>query len=219
MDSIVKGSETADTTVRLVAKENALGVGSLGIYAALGAVTGTVPLPWVPDSLARRVRGALAQDVVARRGLSLTPAARAIFAASDPSDATRGVFGHVVRYATGKLLARFTPLGFLPPLRVAAKTFALGYLLERYLETKRDDRAIRIDADEALRVRKAIDQAVVSVLKSDLRMSELPRVVSAEDLRDSTTQLVDGVIIAAAGVPDWVVRRLNAAFDECMRDV
>src|SRR4051794_34673723 len=54
-----------------------LGGGRLGTYTMLGAVTGVVPLPWLPDVVARRIRGALVHDLTSRHGLSITPEARA----------------------------------------------------------------------------------------------------------------------------------------------
>ena len=201
--------------VRLVSTD-ALGTGRLGIYAALGAATGIVPFPWIPGALARRLRGALAQDVCARHGLSLTAEARGIFCEPAASGADHGMWSQAVRYASRKLLSRFTPLGFLPPLRSAAHTFALGHLLNRYIESWRTERSVRIDLEEATRVRRAIDTAVLSAINAELKAENAPRLSPAEDLRDPTTQLLDGVIIATAGVPDWLVRRLNAAFDQCI---
>ena len=192
-----------------------VGAGRLGVYTALGAALGTVPLPWLPDSVARRVRGALAQDVAARHGLSLAPEAREVLAEPEPRMRARGIVGQAMKYATSKLLARFTPLGFLPPLRAGAQTFALGHLLHRYFET-RTDRALRVDAVEARVVRAAIDEAFLVALRGELRVETGPRFAPPEELRDNTTQLVDGFLIAAASVPDWLVRRLNAAFDAAL---
>src|SRR5690606_10074223 len=53
MDPIVKEQ---DAPVSL-AEKNALGAGRIGVYTALGAAIGVVPLPWIPDTIARRVRG------------------------------------------------------------------------------------------------------------------------------------------------------------------
>jgi hypothetical protein len=33
-------------------------------------------------------------------------------------------------------------------------------------------------------------------------------------LRDSTTQLLDSVLISLANLPSWLVRRVEASFDE-----
>jgi len=198
-------------------KRAPLGTGRLGVYTALGAATGTVPLPVVPDQLARRLRGALAHDVSARHGLSLTPEARAVLSASHAGESAPTLVAQVMRYASSKLLSRFTPLGFLTPLRSAAQTFALGHLLDRYIATSRTERALRIDAEEARRVRRAIDDAVLNTLRSELQAEGAPQVTPVEDLRDQVTQILDGVVIAAAGVPDWMVRRLDAAFDDAIR--
>jgi uncharacterized protein (DUF697 family) len=210
-DRIVREEESP---VSLAERRNALGTGRLGVYSALGAGAGTVPLPWIPDTLARRIRGALVQDVTALHGLSLTPEARAVLSEPQPGGVTRGFVGQAVRFATGKLLTRFTPLGFLPPLRSAAQTFALGHLLNRYLDTKRTERSARIDVEEARRVRKAIDESVMFAIRADLQTVSSPRLAPADDQRNQSTQLIDGVLIAAASLPDWLVRRLNAAFDE-----
>src|SRR5258706_11065767 len=114
MDDGMTKDDRGETGVT-VADPDAVGAGRLGVYTALGAGAGTVPLPWLPDTLAKRIRGALAQDIAARHGVSLTTEARTLLSEPEPRDAARGVFGQAVKFATGKLLARFTPLGFLPP--------------------------------------------------------------------------------------------------------
>ncbi len=190
--------------------------GRLGTFAVLGAVAGGVPLPWLPDALERRVRGALAQDVAARHGLSLSPEARVLLA--EPMRATEGapgVMAHALRFFTRKLLVRFGPLGMLPPVRACLSTFVLGHLFARYLEARRDP-AVRIDAAEAKTLRQAMDRALVNLLSVDLVAEKDAFDRPPEDLRDDMTQLVDGVLIATAGVPGWLVRRLDASFDETL---
>lgn len=213
MDPIVKEQ---DAPVSL-AEKNALGAGRIGVYTALGAAVGVVPLPWIPDTIARRVRGALVQDVAARHGLALTPEARAVLAATDGATGARGFIGQAVKFATRKVLVRLAPFGVVPPIRSAAQTFALGHLFHRYLQTARKDHALRLDVEEAKRVRKAIDAAVLAAFRVELNPEGAKRPIATEDLRDEVTRIVDGVIIAAASVPDWIVRRLDAAFDECFR--
>jgi len=198
-------------------KRAPLGTGRLGVYTALGAATGSVPLPVLPDQLVRRLRGALVHDVSARHGLSLTAEARDVLSAPHPGDTPPTLIAQAMRYASSKLLARFTPLGFLSPVRSAAQTFALGHLLDRYIATARRERAVRIDREEARRVRRAIDHAVINTLRSDLHPAAAPSAAPIEDLRDQVTQILDGIVIAAAGIPDWMVRRLDAAFDEAIR--
>jgi len=212
MDPLSKDKEAP---VRLVEKDT-LGAGRIGVYTAIGGSIGMVPLPWVPDSIARRVRGALVQDVAARHGLSITPDARAALAEPDGPDGSRGMFAQAMKFATQKFLVRFVPLGFLPPLRSAAQTFALGHLFHRYLQNARNNVSIRIDVDEARRVRRAIDASVFAAFRVDVPEGAL-RKNAPEDLRDDITQFVDGLIIGAASVPDLIVRRLDAAFDECLK--
>jgi hypothetical protein len=100
-------------------------------------------------------------------------------------------------------------------VRGALSTFVLGHLLQRYLDGGRRSRTVRIDYEEARSIREAIDAAMVLALTTDghgrSQVSFAP-----EDLRDSTTQIIDGVLITIANVPEWLVKRLDAAFDEVL---
>lgn len=193
----------------------------LGTYTMLGAASGVVPLPWVPDAIARRVRGALIHDLTARHGLSLSPEARAVLI--EPAGANGGgaksYIQQGVTFAVTRVLGRFGPLAMLGPVRTALGTFVLGHLLERYIETVRIARSIRIDVEEARRVRRAIDQALIYALTTEGKSARENPPFSPEDLRDQTTQIVDGVFISIASAPGWLVRRLDAAFDETLATV
>lgn len=195
------------------------GGGRLGTYTALGAVTGAVPLPWIPDAIARRVRGALVHDLAARHGISLTPEARAILVEPDSGERARNLIKQGVTFAASRVLGRFGPLALIGPFRSALGTFVLGHLLERYLDTARSARSIRIDIDEARRVRRAMDQAMIYAMTTEGKGSREDRPFAAEDLRDPTTQLIDGVFISMASAPGWLVRRLEAAFDETLANI
>ncbi len=193
--------------------------GRLGTYTVLGAASGIVPLPWVPNVIVKRVRGALAHDITARHGLSLTPEAREVLADPLAGDGSKGVLSQGVAFAVTRVLGRFGPLSAVPPVRSALGTFVLGHLLQRYLDTARTARAVRIDVDEARRVRRAIDQALVYALTTEGNASREDPPRPAEDLRDQTTQVVDGVLISMASLPGWLVRRLDAAFDDVLASV
>ena len=195
------------------------GGGRLGTYTMLGAASGIVPLPWVPDAIVRRVRGALVHDLTARHGLSLTPEARAVLIEPSGGDGTKGYVQQGVAFAVTRVLGRFGPLGMLGPFRTALGTFVLGHLLERYLDTARVARSVRIDVEEARRVRRAIDQALIYALTTEGKGSRENPPFAPEDLRDQTTQIVDGVLISIASAPGWLVRRLDAAFDETLASV
>jgi hypothetical protein len=186
----------------------------------LGAVAGGVPLPWLPDALQKRVRGALVQDIATRHGLSLSPEARTLLADPTGADdgAGPGVMAHAVRFFARKMLVRFGPLGLLPPVRAWLATFVLGHLLRRYLQS-RVDPSVRIDAVEARTIRRAIDRTMFNLLSMDLVAETEAFDTAPEDLRDEMTQIVDGVLIATAGVPSWLVRRLEASFDDTLAEM
>jgi hypothetical protein len=129
------------------------------------------------------------------------------------------VLSQGVAFAVSRVIGRFGPLSAIPPVRSALGTFVLGHLLQRYLETARTARAVRIDVDEARRVRRAIDQALVYALTTDAGASREDPPRAGEDLRDQTTQIVDGVLISVASLPGWLVRRLDAAFDDVVSSV
>jgi hypothetical protein len=191
----------------------------LGTYTVLGAASGVVPLPWIPDAIVRRIRGALIHDLTARHGLSLTPEARAALIEPPRTERTKSYIQQGVTFAATRVLGRFGPLAMLGPVRTALGTFVLGHLLERYIETARVARSVRIDVEEATRVRRAIDQALVFALTTEGKGSRENPPLSPDDLRDQTTQIVDGVFISIASAPGWLVRRLEAAFDETLATI
>jgi uncharacterized protein (DUF697 family) len=210
-------AELASKGTAALGKPN-LGGGRLGTYTIMGAASGIVPLPWVPDAIVRRIRGALVHDITARHGLSLTNEARSILVEPAGTEGPRGFISQGVTFAVTRVLGRFGPLAAIAPVRSALGTFVLGHLLQRYLDGARTARSSRIDIEEARRVRRAIDQALLYALTTDAKRKN-DGDVPAEDLRDPTTQVVDGVLISIASAPDWLTRRLDAAFDEVLASV
>jgi hypothetical protein len=200
----------ADTSA-IEPHRGSLGSGRLGTYSMLGAVCASVPLPVLPGSLAIRIRGALVHDVCSRYGLSITPEARRVLAKPGLAEGPEGLVGAALRFATSRVFARLGPLTLLPPLRSGVLTFAIGHLLARYLET-RESRSVRIDVDEARRVRMAIERAIALAISTPARV-ERDIGSSPEELRDQLTQITDGVIAGLASLPGHLVRRLDAAFD------
>jgi hypothetical protein len=188
--------------------------GRISTYATMGVLAGSVPLPWVPDAIARRLRGAMLHDMAARHGLSLTPEARAVLCEPSGMEGPRGVMGQAMTFVATKILSRFGPLALVQPVRAGLATFLLGHLFRRYLENTRAERAVRIDVEEARRVRRAIDQALFHMVTADVRPTPDDAASAPEDLRDPTTAVVDSGFIAAASFPSWLLRRLDAAFDD-----
>ncbi|MBX3230339.1 MAG: hypothetical protein KIT84_03610 [Labilithrix sp.] len=192
-----------------------LGGGRLGTYTVLGAATGIVPLPWVPDAIGRRIRGALVHDLTARHGLSITPEARKVLVEGEKQEGARRYLDQGIKFAAAQVLARIGPFGAISPVRGALQTFVLGHLLQRYLDGARRERAVRIEFEEARALREAIDAALVLALTTDGQGKDRPA-FAPEDLRDGTTQVIDGVLISIASAPGWLLRRLDAAFDEVL---
>lgn len=192
--------------------------GRLGVYAAVGAAVGAVPLPWVPDSLVRRVRGAVVHDVAVRHGLSLTRDARDVLCEPAGPDGPRGLVAQTVRFLglrfAARVLTRVGPARMVFPVRNAYQTYVLGHLFDRYLELGRTERAVRIDASEARRVRQAVDGALARALTVEPPPAEEPTVI--DDQRDAMTAFIDALLGLAAGVPRRLVGRLDAAFDDLL---
>jgi hypothetical protein len=114
----------------------------------------------------------------------------------------------------GRALTRVGPLWVIWPARNALQTWALGHLFDRYLELGRFERAVRIDAGEARRVRQAVDGALARALTVEPPADEEPTVI--DDQRDAGTAFIDGLIGLVAGVPGRLVGRLDAAFDDLL---
>jgi hypothetical protein len=208
-------SPITEPTARALA-HGAVGPGRVTTYAALGAVASSVPIPWVPDLLARRVRGALTADLAARHGLSVTSEARDILCEPAGTEGPRGMGAQAMRFFVRRVLGRFGPLAIFPTVRSAIETFVLGHLFARYLDTARIERAARIDVEEARQVRLAIDKALALALSPEMRSSIDVAPRPPEELRDGVTQMIDGLLMTFASAPEWVLKRLEAAFDEAI---
>jgi hypothetical protein len=216
-DDQLKVREVRDELAEATGPSPSPPAGQLGTFAVLGAAAGTVPLPWLPDALARRVRGALVQDIAARHGLALSRDARTVLSSPSSSKKRNGALAQAFAYLGRKILVRFGPLGVLPPLRAGLETYALGHLFHRYLERGRTETG-RLEEREALELTFAIERAVIRVASPE-RGLEWPTAPSTpEDTRDELTQVVDGLLNATATVPSWLLHRLDLAFDEVLKE-
>ncbi len=192
----------------------------LGAYAALGASAGAVPIPWIPDALLFRVRGALIHDVAAQHGLFLTPSARRVLSQpslgvdASPARVAARALGFVSLRLAGRALSRLAPIGILWPVRDAVRTYALGHLLDHYLRTSRKEVRGPLDEPEARRVRAAIDGAAAHIFSVESQFAPSPE--PEGDARDAMTALIDRMLTTTASLPERVMRRLEAAFDEAM---
>jgi hypothetical protein len=76
-----------------------------------------------------------------------------------------------------------------------------------------------VDVEEARTVRTAIDRALLHAITGDLDDPREEGNSAPEDLRDDMTQVIDALLIATAGVPAWLLHRLEAAFDDVIARV
>jgi hypothetical protein len=190
--------------------------GRLAVLTAYALATNAIPIPFLPDRVLLRVRGAIVHDVASRHGLSLTSDARKILA--DPSSEHRT---RLVRAAEGvarQLLRRLRPLSAVDTVSRGAEVFALGHLFDRYIREVRPTTTVRVHLEEARRVRDAIDKAVVRAISPTLRPNETMVSESIEDLRDEFTRWVDAVLLTSATLPSYLERRLEAAFDQIVAE-
>lgn len=194
-----------------------LGASRVGVYTMLGAATGFVPLPWVPEALARRVRGAILEDVSARYLVTIGREARDELARPGSAlPSAKGGVQQAATFLTTRVLARFArigPLALYAPLRTALETYVFARLVERYF-TKRGGSAARLELDEAKGLRRAIDSALTKALKARPGRFDFTVPRRPDDDRDALTATIDRVLIGAAGLPEWLVGHVDAAFDD-----
>jgi hypothetical protein len=183
--------------------------------ALLGLLAGAVPMPIIPATALRRVRGALVHDIAGRYGLSLTEEARKEMSAPSRTARSGALITTVVFFAR-RTLRRFGVLGVVPPLAAWLEVYALGLLFDRYLDRVRSSQTVRIHGAEAKVVRRAIDAAISRALSTKLELGPQGNAEPSEDLRDVPTRIVDGILLAAAALPDHLQRRLETAFDRVL---
>jgi hypothetical protein len=202
----------------VVADPPRLPTGELGAFALLGAAMRSVPIPWLPNTLAQRLRGALVQDIANRHGVVLSPNARATLASPEPLKRKHGPMSEAFAYLGRKLFARLGRLAVLLPVRAALETYVLGYLFDRYLSrTPRGPRA-RFEVREARLVRRAIEQAIVRIASAEGGLRWVPPPPPPEESRDELTQLLDSLLASTTLVPSWLLQRLDAAFNDALNE-
>jgi len=192
----------------------------INAYTAIGASVGAVPLPWLPNILLQRIRGALVYDIAMRRGFSLARDARDALADPEGQVATSGLFFQALRFfgirLVGRMLSRFGPSGIIWPAQAALRTYVLGRTFDRYLRF-RSASSTRIDVDEARRIRRAIDATLAGAI--GVKVPHAPELAAIDDERDTATAIIDGILGAAAGLPAHLLVRLDSAFDHALAQI
>lgn len=192
------------------------------VFAIAGAITGVVPLPILPRRILKSIRGAMAHDVCAGHGLALTTEARDVLAEPTHGGARPGLGKDAITWVASRALARLGPYAtVVGPVRTAFETLAFGRLLDRYLEKYRSggprSHVVRVDGEEAHRIRDVLDRATARVLKPGLIGGEALIAEPPEDYRDTVEKAIDTAMITAARLPEWIATRLDAALDDVMR--
>jgi hypothetical protein len=207
------GSSPSSTAVALRAPPPS---GRLAVLTAYAMAATAIPIPFLPDRILSRIRGAVVQDVVSRHGLSLTSDARDMLAEPESESRTK-----LVKAAEGvarQLLRRLRPLGVLNAASRGVEIFALGLLLDRYIVQVRATSAVRMNRDEARQLRAAIDKSVLRALSPTLRPNQTTLEAGAEDLRDEFTRWIDAFLLTSATLPSYLERRLESAFDQVVAE-
>lgn len=191
--------------------------GRLAVMTAYALAATIIPIPFVPDRVLARVRGALVYDIASRHGLSITTDARATL--SEPDSELRTKLARTAETIARQILRRVGPLGLIASASRGVEIFALGLLFERYVTKVRKSAAVRVHHDEARLVREAIDRALLRAFSPSLRPTTTTVNEGVEDLRDEFTRWIDAFLLTTAAMPSYVERRLEAAFDEVVAEM
>lgn len=192
--------------------------GRLAILTGLSLAAATIPVPFLPDRVLFRIRGAIAQDVASRFGLSLTSDARRILAEPASESPLRDVLKGTLGFLGKTFLKRLSPLAAVLSASGAIEVFALGHLFERYVDRHRGTKTVRIHHDEARALRKLIDSSLVRALSPSVKPEPVALLPGVEDLRDEFTRWIDTVLLAGSSFPAYFERRLDAAFDQLVAE-
>jgi len=198
--------------------------GGLAVYAAAAGLASALPVPLLDQLAAGLARGAALRRVSARRGVRLTREARRVLAAPSAARPGRSVPARLVRAAAGRV---FAPLRVASRLDDALATYGACLLLDHYLRTSERIAGAPLGADEARRLRAAMDagglRGSVDALKAAPRgfvravAGALRAAVAADDEdRSPLERLVDALLDAAADAPVQVSARLTARFDAAL---
>jgi len=190
--------------------------GRLAVMTAYAVAASAIPVPLVPDRVIGNIRGAVAHDVASRHGLSLTSDARALL--SNPYSEQRTRIIRTTESLARQFLRRLRPVSAVDSFLRGLEVYALGLLLDRYFAGVRDAGALRVHLDEARRMRDIIDRSVLRAFSPTLQPNSTLLPEGIDDLRDEFTRWVDSLLLTSAALPSYIERRLEAAFDQVMRE-
>lgn len=192
--------------------------GRLAILTGLSLAASAIPIPFLPDRVVFRIRGAIAQDVATRHGLSITSDARRILAEPSGESPLRDLLKTTLGFLGKTFFKRLGPVAAVVSASQAVEVFALGHLFDRYVERHRGTKTLRVHHDEARALRKLIDSTLVRALSPAVRPDPVPLLPGVEDLRDEFTRWIDTVLLASSSFPAYFERRLDTAFDQLIAE-
>jgi hypothetical protein len=216
-DAAAAASPTVSSPTSVELTTAAPPTGRLAVLSAFAIAATAVPIPFLPDRVVSRVRGAVVHDVVSRHGRSITTDARDLLA--NPDSPQRTAISRVAETVARQLLKRVWPIAALTTAVRGFEVYALGHLFDRYMTNVRQAGTVRIHAEEARRLRELIDRSMLRAISPMLRPNDTTVAPGLEDLRDELTRWFDSALLTAAALPSYLERRLDAAFDEVAREM
>ncbi len=111
--------------------------GRLAVLTGLSVAASAIPIPFLPDRVVEQIRGAIAQDVAGRHGLSLTTDARAALAHTSSESTIRNAVRKGIGVLSKTVLKRLGPLAALSTAARSVEVYALGVLFDHYVSVHR----------------------------------------------------------------------------------
>ena len=187
--------------------------GRLVMMTAYAVAATAIPFPFLPDRVIARIRGALAHDILARHGLSLTTDARASLAEPDSEMRTRLV--RAAESLARQVLRRIRPLGVLSSASRGVELYALGLLLERYVvKLRRSSARAHAPRGGAPRARGDRPGPPPRHLAGAPPRGHDPQPRRRRTCATSSPAGSTPLLLTSAALPSYLERRLEAAFDE-----
>jgi hypothetical protein len=195
--------------------------GGVIVYAAAAGAASVVPLPFVDAMFAKLARGSAMRRVAARRGVRLTPEARALLSRPGLSAPLGTTPARLLRTALTRALA---PVRIASRLEDAAGTFLAALMLDHYLATSDRRPGAPLGDREAAAVRAAMEQAwadsglealrtiPLGIVDLVVRAGKAAVQLDAEG-RGPVERFVDAVLDGAADAPDDLFQRMRDHFD------
>ena len=204
-------------------KDESLG-GAMAVYAAAAGLASVVPVPILDAFVTRLARGAAMRRVAKRRGVRMTREARTILSAPG---ATQKSGSLPVRLARRAIQTVVPPVGVAARTEEALATFSAAILFDHYLQRPARSSVNPVTAEEAQRIRAAMDAAAVDGAADAIKsvpsgvwttLVDTAKAVKGRDDegRNVLERVVDAFLDGVADAPASVTERLYARCDDAI---